>query len=94
MITNTPIKPVHNGTIQVMDTVINATSLIRAANKQISQERIAKLSNTSQPTISRYLSGDTARIGRDVENRIKFRLENHLHAVEFMGDVYLMRTPV
>lgn len=70
---------------------MNAENLVRAANRRgITQEAIAEITATSQPTISRYLSGMGSE-RKDVDQKIRYRLMHHLQCVEFAGDHFILR---
>lgn len=70
---------------------MNAEQLIIAAhNRGMTQEQIASVTGTSQPTISRYLSGHGSD-QKGFEHRITYRLRHHLQCVDFAGHHYFLR---
>ena len=70
---------------------MSAESLVRAANRiGITQQAVASITATSQPTISRVLSGLGSK--KDgAYSRIRCRLWSHLQCVEFGGSNYVLR---
>lgn len=70
---------------------MSAEQLIIAATRRgMTQEQIAAITRTSQPTVSRYLSG-LGSDKPDIEHRIVYRLSHHLQHVNFAGENYFLR---
>ena len=74
---------------------MSAESLVRAANRRgINQQAVARITSTSQPTISRVLSGMGSSNDKSASERIRYRLMQHLQVVDFRGEHYILRGQV
>lgn len=70
---------------------MSTRELINAARRRgLTQTQIAKRSGTTQPTVARLMCGDY-KFEANAKVKVDLWLKHWLQAVEFQGQVYLMR---